>query len=121
MKEPTNFTKCLSDQNRLKILRLLMERDMCVCEMMEVLKAPQSRVSKHLQRLRADGLVEDRRESKWVVYSLNEKVFRKKMKGLRDIFFGDSAKSEAMKLEFTRLDNLENRDLLRRKLRVKKR
>lgn len=62
--------KALSDPVRLRIIALLLERELCVCDLMAVLKLPQSTVSRHMIRLKAAGLVADRRASKWVHYCL---------------------------------------------------
>ena len=63
--------KALSDKTRVRILLLLMERDLCVCELMFVLKMEQSRVSHQLQVLKNAGLVRDEREGKWMIYSIS--------------------------------------------------
>ena len=62
--------KALSHPTRLKILRLLSLRDMCVCEFMAVLDATQPTTSHHLNILENMGLIEERREGKWVFYSI---------------------------------------------------
>ncbi len=63
--------KALSDKTRVRILLLLMERDLCVCELMFVLKMEQSRVSHQLQVLKNADLVKDEREGKWMIYSIS--------------------------------------------------
>lgn len=63
--------KALSDETRLRILSLLMEGELCVCDLMAVLRLPQSNVSRHLANLRNTGWVTDRREGLWIYYSLN--------------------------------------------------
>lgn len=62
--------RALSHPTRLKILRLLSVRDMCVCEIMAVLNATQPTTSHHLNILENSGLIEERREGKWVFYSV---------------------------------------------------
>lgn len=62
--------KALSDETRLRILSLLMEGELCVCDLMTVLRLPQSNVSRHLANLRNTGWVTDRREGLWIYYSL---------------------------------------------------
>ena len=61
----------LADANRLQILSLLAQRESCVCEIMSVLGLGQSLVSHHLGVLRRAGLVQDRRDGRWVYYSLD--------------------------------------------------
>ena len=62
--------KGLADPTRLRIMALLLERELCVCDLMSVLRLPQSTVSRHMTRLKSAGLVSDRREGKWVHYRL---------------------------------------------------
>ncbi len=60
----------LSDETRLEIVRLLSHGEQCVCELTEALDASQSRLSFHLKTLKDAGLVTDRRNGRWVHYSL---------------------------------------------------
>jgi ArsR family transcriptional regulator len=61
----------MSDETRLEIVRLLSHSERCVCELQEALGAAQSRLSFHLRVLKEAGLVTDRRDGRWVHYSLN--------------------------------------------------
>ena len=62
--------KALSDPNRIKIIKMLQEREMCVCEVQAALDISQPSVSKHLKILEDSELVNSRREGLWVNYSL---------------------------------------------------
>ncbi len=62
--------RALSHPTRLKVLRLLSSRDLCVCEIMAVLNATQPTISHHLNMLKSMGLIEGRREGKWIFYSI---------------------------------------------------
>ena len=73
VKRQSRLFKVLSDTTRLKILKLLDIREMCVCEIMVALGLTQPTTSHHLRILEAVGLVKDRREGKWVFYSLKNK------------------------------------------------
>ena len=66
----TELFEALSDRTRLRILNLLALGDICVCYFTELLDAPQPTVSRHLAYLRRAGLVDARREGKWMHYSL---------------------------------------------------
>jgi ArsR family transcriptional regulator len=70
MRQTAEVFKALGDPVRLRIVRLLLERELCVCELMQALEMPQYRVSRHLAVLRRAGLVQDRRRGPWVHYSL---------------------------------------------------
>jgi ArsR family transcriptional regulator len=63
--------KALSDSNRLRILNLLAEKPLCVCEIRSVLGLAVSTVSKHLSVLRDAGFITDKKDAKWVNYSLS--------------------------------------------------
>ena len=69
MKRETSIFKALSDETRLRILKLLLKKELCVCEIEAALDQPQSKVSRHLTVLRSVGLVEDRRDGTWIFYS----------------------------------------------------
>lgn len=61
----------LSDPTRLELLARLKAGEQCVCELTDVMKAGQSRLSFHLKVLKEAGLLHDRREGRWTYYSLN--------------------------------------------------
>jgi len=66
----SRFFKALADETRLRIVKLLQVREMCVCEVMVALGLTQPTASHHLGLLENVGLVKDRKEGKWVFYSL---------------------------------------------------
>ena len=63
--------KVLGDKTRLRILALLQGRELCVCDLTEVLEISQPGVSQHMRRLRQAGFVNERRGGQWTYYSLN--------------------------------------------------
>ncbi len=65
------FFKTLSDETRLRILVLLFTKDLCVCELCDILDESQPKVSRHLAKLRDIGLVKDERKGQWIFYNLN--------------------------------------------------
>jgi len=73
VKTQSRLFKALADTTRLKIMMLLDIREMCVCEIMVALDLTQPTASHHLGILEAVDLVKDRREGKWVFYSLKDK------------------------------------------------
>lgn len=64
----------LSDETRLQIVRRLAQGERCVCDLTDLLGAAQSRLSFHLKTLKVAGLVTDRKQGRWVYYSLNPDV-----------------------------------------------
>ncbi|MBN1426243.1 winged helix-turn-helix transcriptional regulator [Candidatus Fermentibacteria bacterium] len=70
MRTLTSVTKALADENRLRILNALRHGELCVCQLIELLGLAPSTVSKHLSILRQAGLVESRKEGRWMHYRL---------------------------------------------------
>jgi ArsR family transcriptional regulator, arsenate/arsenite/antimonite-responsive transcriptional repressor len=68
--EMETLFKALADRTRLRILGLLLTGEVCVCDIHESLRIPQSKASRHLAYLRRTGLVETRRDGLWVHYRL---------------------------------------------------
>jgi len=64
--------KAAADPCRLRILKLLKEGELCVCEIMTALDMTQPTASHHLRILEKAGLVRDRREGQWIFYSLSD-------------------------------------------------
>lgn len=64
------ITRALSDEARVRILLSLREGELCLCQVVEVLKLAPSTVSKHVERLRQAGLIDMRKEGRWHYYRL---------------------------------------------------
>jgi ArsR family transcriptional regulator len=71
IEEKTKVFKALSDPNRLRILKMLQTKSLCVCEITDVLKLATSTVSKHLSILKATGFIIEDKDGKWVNYLIN--------------------------------------------------
>ncbi|MFZ0391776.1 MAG: metalloregulator ArsR/SmtB family transcription factor [Calditrichia bacterium] len=67
----TSIFKALSDNNRLRILKVLQSRSLCVCEIRELLKLAGSTVSQHLKILKEAGFIIEKKEGRWVNYQIN--------------------------------------------------
>ena len=70
LKLEANFFKALADVTRLRIVKMLSVREMCVCEIMIALNMSQPNVSHHLEMLERVGIVKKKKEGKWTFYSL---------------------------------------------------
>ena len=70
MKTMVRVMKALSDPSRIKIVKLLEQKELCVCELTSVLGLAQSTVSKHLKLLEDAGIVASNRDGGWVNYRL---------------------------------------------------
>lgn len=77
--------KALAEPTRLQIIEMLDQEEMCVCEMLEKLRMSQPAVSHHLKILRQAEIITDRKEGKWVFYSLNAAGYAQLVSSLRKI------------------------------------
>ena len=73
MKTTTKLFKALSDETRLRILKMLEARPLCVCEIQHVIKGSQPNVSHHLKTLSEAGLVESKKDGLWIDYRIPDK------------------------------------------------
>lgn len=71
MKDAARAFKALSDETRLRILHVLLERECCVCEVMQALDISQTRASRNLSALRAAGFLRLRKDGLWSLYSVD--------------------------------------------------
>jgi ArsR family transcriptional regulator len=71
MSELTNIFKALSDETRLRIIKLLEQGELCVCDIVAALDMVQPKVSFHLNALKEAGLIRDRKQGRWIHYRLD--------------------------------------------------
>ena len=71
MQDLIKAMKALSDETRLRILNVLLERECCVCEVMQALDISQSRTSRNLGALYGAGFLKVRRDGTWMLYSMD--------------------------------------------------
>ncbi len=92
--------KMLSDVNRLRIINLLMRKELCVCHMAELLGISQTNVSHHLAKLYAANIVQYRKDGQWIYYKLNEdfvKVNHQLFEYLTQVFSSESVYKDDIK------------------------
>jgi ArsR family transcriptional regulator len=77
--------KALANPTRLEILNLLQIREMCVCEIMVALELTQPTASHHLNILENVGVIKDRKEGRWVFYSLTSNTVKLLFESLKGI------------------------------------
>lgn len=92
MRKTLKIFKALSDPTRVRILMLLISQELCVCELVFILKMEQSRISHQLRILRDADLVEDLRQGKWIIYRIPE-IMRNELKPLLGASFGAELKN----------------------------
>lgn len=71
LSETCSILKAMSDKNRLRIIKMLEVKPLCVCEITDILQLATSTVSKHLTILKDAGIVIDKKSGRWVTYELN--------------------------------------------------
>jgi ArsR family transcriptional regulator len=115
MKEIIKAFKALSDPSRLRIFLLLLGKDLCVCELTYVLEMSQSRISHQLRLLRDSNLVEDKREGRWIIYTIPQRVREDLEPFLRRFAGPGLAESEAILRDGDRLETCLRENVRKRR------
>ena len=90
----TVIFKALCDENRVKILRILQNGELCACHLLEALNLSQPTLSHHMKVLCDSGLVVGRKDGKWMHYSISEEGTEIAVKVLRELTKVDLSESE---------------------------
>jgi ArsR family transcriptional regulator, arsenate/arsenite/antimonite-responsive transcriptional repressor len=78
MQDILNIFKALSEETRLRVLKLLEQGELCVCDIVAALDLIQPKISFHLAVLKDAGLIKDRKQGKWVHYKIDDSdMFRR--------------------------------------------
>ena len=101
MKKLSSVFKALSDETRLRIIKLLENGELCVCHIVAAVDMSQSRISFHLKILKEAGLVKDRREGRWTHYRLDESDLFKRLLflSIAERVSGEEAANDRQRLE----------------------
>ncbi|HUJ18352.1 MAG TPA: metalloregulator ArsR/SmtB family transcription factor [Nitrospirota bacterium] len=100
MQDLVSLFKALSDETRLRIVKLLEQGELCVCDIVAALAMAQSKVSFHLGVLKEAGFIQDRKQGKWIHYRLNDSDMLKRLLMLSVI---ERISEDAMKEDKKRL------------------
>jgi ArsR family transcriptional regulator, arsenate/arsenite/antimonite-responsive transcriptional repressor len=109
MKHFIRIMKALSDPSRVRVLKLLQNGELCVCNIQAYLQLAQSTVSRHMKVLEDAGLVRRRRQGTWIMYRLSEKYeteYEAAMLSHLETWLEDDKELEQMRLR-TKLVNPE--------------
>jgi DNA-binding transcriptional ArsR family regulator len=120
MKEFMAITKALSDPGRVRILTALERGELCVCQITEMFGLAPSTMSKHLAMLHQAGLVESRKEDRWVYYRLPERkrpalvrdalrLVKQSLKGSEEIAADQAKLRKIMKMDVKAICRRQNR------------
>ena len=99
--------KALSDETRLRILKVLLERECCVCEVMQALDISQTRASRNLGILQDAGFLKARRDGLWTVYSIDWQAGNHYAVSLSKLFKDSPISSEVLEKDRERLKHAE--------------
>lgn len=97
MQDLINTLKALSDETRLRIMNILLERECCVCEVMQALDISQTRASRNLGILQKAGFLKTKREGPWIVYSIDRETNNQYVSSLTQLFQNSSVSSDVLK------------------------
>jgi ArsR family transcriptional regulator, arsenate/arsenite/antimonite-responsive transcriptional repressor len=95
--------KALSDETRIRILKVLLERECCVCEVMQALAISQSRASRNLGILEDAGFIRSSRDGLWIVYSIDEQRMNNHTASLVELLRGSLVNEETILQDKKRL------------------
>ena len=97
MQDLIRTMKALSDETRLRIMNILLERECCVCEVMQALNISQTRASRNLGILQKAGFLKTKREGLWIVYSIDWETNNRYVNSLKQLFQKFSVNSDVSK------------------------
>lgn len=107
MRDVVKAFKALSDETRLRILNLLLERECCVCEVMQALDISQTRASRNLNALYEAGFLKLRRDGLWALYSIDQEAMKEYFSSLIEAVSKALEGNEVVALDRERLKKAE--------------
>ncbi len=114
MRELMVVLKAVSDKNRMRILKMLEKKKMCVCELSAVLNIKQPSVSKHLTILKNAGLILDERNGQWIDYALCTEKFNRYAPVMQDMIKTWLNNDAVVKADLQKTKTLCREELCRR-------
>jgi ArsR family transcriptional regulator len=105
MRDFAKLFKSLSDETRIRILKVLLERECCVCEVMQALDISQSRASRNLGILEDAGFIKSKRDGLWIVYSIDEQKMNSYAAPLIELLRGSLVNEEIILQDKERLSH----------------
>ncbi|MFW5873608.1 MAG: ArsR/SmtB family transcription factor [Bacillota bacterium] len=111
MEDLLRFLKCIADENRLKILKLLLDSQHCVCQLQEILDKSQSSISQHLGYFKDLDLLNEKQHAKWTYYSIDRNVYDSYLARLVALKANSLAELNLPELE-VKINNLEAAEVI---------
>ena len=107
MRDFAKLFKALSNETRIRILKVLIERECCVCEVMQALNISQSRASRNLGTLADAGFVKSRRDGLWIIYSIDEQTVNSHAASLTEMLRSSLVNDQIILQDRERLSHVE--------------
>lgn len=107
MEDLLEIYKAFADKNRVRILKMLLDKPLCVCELADVIGISQPAISRHLKQMKSAGLLLDKKVGNWVYYRINDKSSFYG-KALLDLLKNWLNKDEVILDDFKKLDNTKS-------------
>ncbi len=100
--------KALGEPTRLRIVRLLKERELCICELVVVMDMSQPRISQHVKILKQAGIVRERKEKQRCFFSLDDRLKVGKLISMENLMNTNIEIISELQAEGTRLQNIDH-------------
>lgn len=106
-----SITKALSDQQRVRAVLALQDGELCVCQIIELLGLAPSTISKHMSVLKQAGIVESRKDGKWVFYSIAKTQTKSGIMDFIRLTLGNLNEDQTIKTDKSRLQKIKKMNL----------
>ena len=104
MENLISLFKSLSDETRVRILHLLYQQDLCVCEMVEILDLDQPKISKHMAKIKLTDLVIPTKNQQFIYYSINK---NSELYPLIETVFSTYKSQQTLQDDYNKLQTIE--------------
>lgn len=108
MRRIVRTTKALADENRIRVIGVLKGRELCVCQLIELLGLAPSTVSKHLSILKAARLIDSKKQGRWIYYRLADRGTHKTLSAALDWICESIAETDRFSQDIQRMEEILN-------------
>jgi ArsR family transcriptional regulator, arsenate/arsenite/antimonite-responsive transcriptional repressor len=112
MRDKIELFKVMSEPNRVRILMMLLQKPLCVCEITSILELTTATVSNHLSYLRQNGFIEDEKEGKWINYRIVKNIEDPMVKNLIDSLPDWFAREKEIQEDLLKVKNVDRYEII---------
>ncbi|OGU39047.1 MAG: hypothetical protein A2X61_00945 [Ignavibacteria bacterium GWB2_35_12] len=112
MRDKIELFKVMSEPNRVRILMMLLQKPLCVCEITSILGLTTATVSNHLSYLRKEGFIEDEKEGKWINYRISQDIENTIVKNIIDSLPGWFSNEKEIKEDLAKVKSVDRYDII---------